>query len=177
MKYVTSSRRQIVMATLLALAVIGAAMRYWAPNPSLSRDIGTLLLVLWLPAVGNLVAFVVRQWAAHKARRKDFDPASAFAPHLVVRLSPVDAQPLPAQLLSQGGSRCTVVVGTEGFTARTSVPLLRVLDGMGRRQDIPLELLRPEIALARLRAGTRFQLLAGQVCVAQGSVESVPTAS
>ena len=66
MKYVTSSRRQIVMATLLGLAIVGGAIRYWAPNPSTARDIGTLLLVMWLPAVGNLVAFVVRQ--LHKRR-------------------------------------------------------------------------------------------------------------
>ena len=66
MKYVTSSRRQIVMATLLGLAIVGAAMRYWAPNPSVTRDIGTLLMVMWLPAIGNLVAFAVRQ--LHKRR-------------------------------------------------------------------------------------------------------------
>ncbi len=54
------------MATLLGLAIVGAAMRYWAPNPSATRDIGTLLLVLWLPAVGNLVSFVVREW--HRRR-------------------------------------------------------------------------------------------------------------
>ena len=66
MKYVTSSRRQIVMATLLGLAIVGGAMRYWAPNPSTARDIGTLLLVMWLPAVGNLISFVVREW--HRRR-------------------------------------------------------------------------------------------------------------
>ena len=62
MKYVTSFRRQVVMATLLVLAIVGGVMRYWAPNPSTARDIGTLLLVMWLPAVGNLVSFVVREW-------------------------------------------------------------------------------------------------------------------
>ena len=67
MKYVTSARRQIIMATLLGLAIIGAAMRYWAPNPSTTRDIGTLMLVLWLPAVGNLVAFVVREWHSRRS--------------------------------------------------------------------------------------------------------------
>ncbi|NPC59094.1 hypothetical protein [Caenimonas soli] len=66
MKYVTSSRRQLVMATLLGLAIVGAAMRYWAPNPSTARDIGTLLMVMWLPAVGNIIAFAVRQ--LHKRR-------------------------------------------------------------------------------------------------------------
>lgn len=171
MKYVSSSRRQVVMAVLLALAVAGAAVRYWAPNPSLARDIGTLLLVLWLPAVGNLIAFLARQLAMHKARRKGFDPARAFVPHVVVRLAPINAQPLPAHLLAHGGSGCTVVVGTEGFTARTAVPLLRVIDAMDRPQDVPMELLRPELALPRLPPGARFQLLAGQFTVAQGTVE------
>ncbi len=173
MKYVSSWRRQVVMATLLALAVVGAAVRYWAPNPSLARDIGTLLLVLWLPAIGNLIAFLVRQWAIHKGRRSNFDPARAFVPHLIVRISPIDAQPLPAHLLSQGGNRCTVVVGTEGFTARTSVPLLRVIDGMDRPHDVSMELLRPELALPRLPPGARFHLLAGQIAVGQGTVERV----
>jgi len=159
------------MATLLALAIVGAAMRYWAPDPSLARDIGTLLLVLWLPAVGNLIAFLVRQWAMRKVRRTSFDPASAFVAHLVVRISSIDAQPLPAHLLSQAGNRCTVALGTEGFTARTSVPLLRVIDGMDRPQDVSMELLRPELALPRLPPGSRFQLLAGQVAIAQGTVE------
>ncbi|MES2785777.1 MAG: hypothetical protein V4684_09960 [Pseudomonadota bacterium] len=59
MKTVTSARRQIVMGVLLVLALIGAAVRFWAPDPSAARDVGTLLLVLWLPAVGNLVAFAI----------------------------------------------------------------------------------------------------------------------
>ncbi|MES2633543.1 MAG: hypothetical protein V4669_11260 [Pseudomonadota bacterium] len=66
MKIVTSSRRQIVMGVLLLLAVIGAAVRYWAPNPSTARDVGTLMLVLWLPAVGNLVAFAISKMPARK---------------------------------------------------------------------------------------------------------------
>jgi hypothetical protein len=66
MKYVTSTRRQIVMATLLGLAIVGGAVRYWATNPSTARDIGTLLLVMWLPAVGNLISFVIREW--HRRR-------------------------------------------------------------------------------------------------------------
>jgi hypothetical protein len=59
MKYVSSGRRQIVMIVLLALSVVGGAIRHWADNPSVARDVGTLLMVLWLPAVGNLVAFLI----------------------------------------------------------------------------------------------------------------------
>ena len=63
----TSHRRQLIVATLLALAIVGAGMRWWAGNPSLARDIGTLLLALWLPAVGNIVAFAIRRWRAAPA--------------------------------------------------------------------------------------------------------------
>jgi hypothetical protein len=120
----------------------------------------------------------MRQWTAYMARPTHFDPRRPFAPHLVVRVSPIDAQPLPAGLLSQGGNRCTVVVGSQAFTARTSVPLLRMLDDMGRRrsQEISLELLRPDVALPQLLPGTRFQLLAGDVAIAQGTVERVADA-
>jgi hypothetical protein len=171
-KRVSSSRRQIVMATLLGLAVIGAVMRYWAPRPSLARDIGTLLLVLWLPAIGNLIAFVVRQWAARRHRRTQFDAAQPFSPHLAVRLSPFDAQPPLTHALAPQETRCTVVLGTEGFTARTAVPLARLLAGLPAPQDVPLELLRPELALPRLAPGTRFHLMAGPVAVALGTVEA-----
>ena len=51
------------------------------------------------------------------------------------------------------------------------------LDGMIQRLtrtglplDLPLELLRPGLALPRLAAGTSFQLLAGNVAVADGKV-------
>ena len=57
----TSSRRKLIVIVLLALALVGAGMRHWAPNPSVMRDMGTLLLVLWLPVIGNVVAFVINR--------------------------------------------------------------------------------------------------------------------
>ena len=167
MKYVTSSRRQVVMATLLALAILGALMRYWAPDPSLARDIGTLLLVLWLPAVGNLVAFLVRRLPQRAPRVTSFAATRAFSPQLIVSLSPLPSAtpPPPEEIL------CTVALGSEGFTARMAAPLSQVLAGGGGTQDVPLELLRPELALPRLRPGVAFQLFVGQVHVAQGTVE------
>lgn len=167
MKYVTSSRRQIVMATLLGLAVVGAVMRHFAPDPSLVRDIGTLLLVLWLPAVGNLVAYGVRQWHLHARRRTDFDAATAFSPQLVVRVTSLRPQ-FPA--MATVPRRCTIAVGNEGFTARAEGPLGPLLVGSGLPLDLPLELLRPRLALGRLPAGTRFELMAGHASVADGTV-------
>jgi hypothetical protein len=169
MKHVTSSRRQIVMAALIALALVGAAMRYWAADPSVARQIGTLLLVLWLPAVGNLVAFVIRTLPARARRPTGFGAARAFTPQLIVRISPLEAGASPAQ--DEGGF--TLVVGSEGFTARTAVPLSQVLAGTGTPPEVLLELLRPKLALPRLPPGTRFHLLVGQVAVAEGTVERV----
>jgi hypothetical protein len=177
MKHVTSSRRQIVMAALIALALVGAAMRYWAADPSLARQIGTLLLVLWLPAVGNLVAFVIRTLPARARRPTGFGAARAFTPQLIVRISPLEAGASPAQSLPPDESRFTLVVGSEGFTARTAVPLSLVLAGTGTPPEVLLELLRPKLALPRLPPGTRFHLLVGQVAVAEGTVERVHPAS
>jgi hypothetical protein len=171
MKHVTSSRRQIVMATLLGLAVLGAGMRYWAADPSLARDIGTLLLVLWLPAVGNLVAFLVRQWHVRRPRRPmGFEATQAFAPQLIVRISPLEAQAAWGASIPPDQDCCTVIIGNEGFTARTAGALSQVLAGADMPRDVELELLRPELVLPRLVPGTGFRLLVGRAPVAQGTV-------
>ncbi len=171
MKYVSSSRRQIVMAVLLGLAALGAAIRHWAPNPSLARDIGTLMLVLWLPAVGNLVAFVVRKLPRRAPRPTGFEAASPFAADLIAKFVSEQEQAeriasLPAEL-----ALCTLVVGNEGFTARTSAPLSQVLTPAPGMREVPLQLLRPSHALPRLAPGTRFQCLVGSAVVSNGTVE------
>jgi hypothetical protein len=167
MKVVSSSRRQIVMAILLGLAAIGAAMRHWADNPSLARDIGTLLLVLWLPAVGNVVAFVVRQTAARVRPATAFDDAKPFLPQLRADITPVAGGAQSA--LRQRD--CTVIVGSEGFRARTAFPFAQALQPDG---PLELEFLRPSLALARLSPGTDFHLLVGNAVVASGRVQSTP---
>ena len=175
MKIVTASRRQIVMAVLLSLAVLGAAMRYWADNPSMARDIGTLLLVLWLPAVGNLVGFVIRKFP-RRARPSNAFRADSFTAHFSAELTPLPA----ARAIDPSQRRCTVVVGSEGFTARLRLPLEPSL-AADTAQIGEFELLRPVLASDRLAPGTAFLVLAGTVAIAKGSVletyfEAVPTA-
>lgn len=169
----TSFRRQIIVAVLFGLALIGGAIRYWAPNPSLTRDMGNLLLVLWVPAIGNVIGFLV-----HKARRPvpvppGFAPGQAFAPQLLVELTPFARQvrPILAHLDSRQ-DQCTVVVGTDGFTARLSQPLA---EWLGRRQalTVQLELLRPELALPSLAVGTGFRLVTGKTVAGEGRVLQV----
>lgn len=166
MKVVDSTRRQIVMAVLLVLAAVGAGIRYGADNPSMARDVGTLMLVLWLPAVGNLVAFGVRKLAPLWRPARRFDEASAFRPQIRAEIRPSEPG---AHGLKPRGRNCTVVVGQQGFSARAGGPLTQAL-GTTAPCMVELEFLRPTLALRQLPPGADFQLLMGQELVACGRV-------
>ena len=170
----TSSRRQIIVFVLLVLALAGAVIRQWADNPSITRDIGTLLLVLWLPVIGNVVAFVImRVQSARRARRSaGFAPESPFIAHLRVEVLPL----APAPVFSKEERNCTLVIAQEGFTARSTTPLAQWLTA-GATCPVELQLLRPELALPRLPAGTSFSILAGFLVVARGRVLQAIAAS
>jgi hypothetical protein len=168
---VTSSRRRIVMATLLAFAVAGAVIRYLAPDPSTLRDIGTLLLVLWLPAVGNLIAWLVRRIPRRAPRSNAFPEAGAFVPHLRTRLEPVEISAALQAALEASGAECLLLVGREAFTARLALPVARALSGPPLQ---PIEFLHPARALAYFPPGTAFHLLVGSTAVARGRVEATP---
>ena len=163
----TSSRRQLIVAVLLALAIVGAGMRYWADDPSLARDIGTLLLVLWLPAVGNIVGFAIGRWRAAHPPRSPFDGAT-FQGHLLVEL----ARAGPAAARGMDAALCTLVVGSEGFTARLAQPLASWLAGP-QPAALQVQLLRPALALPRLPVGAVFSVLAGTRAVGTGRVLEV----
>jgi hypothetical protein len=161
----TPARRQAVMIVLLSLATAGAVIRALAPNPSTLRDIGTLLLVLWLPAVGNLVAWFIKRIPRKAPPATEFASDAAFAPQLRVRLERTEL----AASMSPGASAFVVLVGRRGFVARLGAPIGRVLAVPGE-QEAMLELLHPAGALPRLGAGTQFHLLVGTQAVAKGRV-------
>ena len=165
MKYVDSARRQVVMTILLALAAAGAAIRHWAPNPSVPRDIGTVMLVLWLPAVGNLVAFVIRKLPRRVARPTVFASGGPFTAHLDVELTDPSLEEM------QGGdAEFLLVVGSEGFRARTAAaPSEMAWDGS---HPVALQLLNPVIALRRLPVGSTVLLMRKEMVVARGRVLS-----
>lgn len=163
---VTSSHRRNVMAVLLTLAIAGGVIRYYAPNPSVLRDVGTLLLVLWLPAVGNLIAWAVRKVPRKAPPVTDFAAGSVFAPQLKVLLQAVE---VPAGGLAgrdPAERRYTLLVGRQGFTVRMAGPL----ELEAGEREVQLELLRPEAALNLLPEGTVFHLLAGTTAVAKGKI-------
>ena len=168
----TSSRRQLIVFVLLGLALAGAALRQWSAAPSLARDIGTLLLVLWLPVIGNVVAFVIQR--VKLARRAnaaaEFAPDDPFMAHLLVEIAPVDAG---ASALSPDRRNCTLVVGHEGFTARAAAPVAQWLGG-APGGTVALQLLRPALALHRFAPDTPFRIMVQGSVIGTGRVLRQP---
>jgi hypothetical protein len=166
---VTSSSRQIVMATLIALATCGGLVRYFAPNPSTLRDVGSLLLVLWLPAVGNVIGFFIRKIPRRVPPATRFAPGAAFASHLRVELDVVGLPPELAASLDASERQCTVLVRRRGFTARMADPVLTTFAAAGKL-TLELQLLHPQVALKHLAPGTALHVLVGRSGVARGVV-------
>ena len=163
--HATAARRKLVVIILLVLALVGGAIRLWAPNPSTLRDLGSLMLVLWVPVIGNVIAFFVRKI---KLRRTPFD--FPFAPELLVELMPLAPPPALAQPLA--GDSCALVVGTEGFTVRLSEPLAGWLKA-GAPLQAQAQFLKPHMALALFPPETPFRVVAQQQLVGQGRVLQV----
>lgn len=166
---VTSFHRRTVMVSLLALAVLGAVLRVVADNPSPLRDVGTVLLVLWLPAIGSVIGFLKNRLPPSAPPPTHFAEDSAFAPQLRVQLEKVALPPGYAELLDPGEDRATVILGRRGFTVRMAEPVMEWFAGSGQA-EVPLELLRPAAALPHLPLGTGFHLLMGTTAVAKGRV-------
>ena len=166
-----SSRRQTITAVLLLLAVGGGLLRWLAPQPSLARDMGSLLLVLWLPIIGNIIAWLVAR--AHKPKNAPpgFAPDSPFTPsaHITLTLLPAEV-PSQSRPIHEGLFPCMVVVGHEAFSARLYVPpYAQPVPEVA--QSLEVEFLRPELALPKLAPGTDFSLLSGRTLLGRGQVQ------
>ena len=164
----TPSRRRIAMAILLALATAGAVIRYFAARNSVLHDIGTLLLVMWLPAVGNLIAWLIQQAPRKAPAMRGFEAGSAFVPHLRAQVASLDPVPPALAALDPREQGCTLVAGSHGFTVRLAEPLAGL--AVAGARELALEFLRPDVAFQELRPGATFHLLVGQDAVAKGQV-------
>ena len=166
-----SSRRQTITAVLLLLAVAGGLLRWLAPQPSLARDMGSLLLVLWLPIIGNIIAWLVAR--AHKPKNAPpgFAPDSPFTPSAHITLTLLAAEvPSQSRPIRAGLFHCMVVVGHEAFSARLQVPP-HAEPVPEVAQPLEVEFLRPEVALPKLKPGTDFTLLSGRTLLGRGQVQ------
>jgi hypothetical protein len=166
----TPARRRAAMATLLTLAALGGVMRWLAPNPSITRDIGTLMLVLWLPAIGNLIAWLTKKLPRSAPPPTHFSPEAPFSAQVEAQLQRL-ALPAGFATSIEPGQLATVLVGRRGFTVRLAEPIAQWLAGEGD-SPVMLELLRPSAATAHLVAGTDFHLLVGRQPVAKGVVRA-----
>lgn len=165
------ARRQLIVILLLCVAVIAAVVRHFAEPGSAVHDGASVAMLLWLPAVGSIVA-----WCFGKLRRArppapgpaGFAPDSVFAPQALVEFSlrpaEVPAQDLP---LTPGEYRCVLVVGDQGFQIRWLVPAGDSLR-RGETRALPVEFLSPRLALQHLPAGTPFRLLLGEAFIGDG---------
>lgn len=168
----SSPRRKLVVVVLLALALAGAAIRYWADNPSTLRDLGTLLLVLWLPVIGNVIAFFGNKIPKPAPPQFAFEPDRPFAAHVVVEFTPLAQQPpAPAAAHHPEQQLFTLVVGRDGFRARPPEAPATYL-GAPEARSLELEFLRPTQALRRFPVGTAFRVLWGTAAVGKGTIVS-----
>ena len=174
-KSTISSRRETITAILLLFAVGGGLLRWLAPQPSLARDMGSLLLVLWLPIIGNIIAWLVAR--AHKPKNAPpgFAPDSPFTPSAHITLTLLAAEvPSQSRPIRAGLFNCMVVVGHEAFSARLQVPP-HAEPVPEVAQPLEVEFLRPEVALPKLKPGTDFTLLSGRTLLGRGQVQQLAT--
>lgn len=165
------SRRKLIVAVLLCVAVGGAIVRHYATPGSTTRDIGTLLMVLWVPIIGNVIAWLIGKLprrAPKQAPPEGFDTRPEFTPHLRAELTfrrpSVPAQDVP---LGPGEYRGALVLGTEGFSARWRVPQGESL-ARGTPVALDIEFLSPAVAQPKFAQGTAFRVLVDESFVADG---------
>ena len=181
------SRRKLIVIVLLFIAVGGALIRHFVPPPSTLRDIGTLMLLLWIPVIGNVVAWlfgkvrVARQAAKAARSTAPVQPAppavptasGVFAADLIVeftlRPAAIPAEDLP---IAEGEHQCAFVVGNEGFSARWRVPEGKSFY-RGTAQTLEAQFLSPTLALPKFKSGTGFRMLIGDAFIGDGRVREV----
>jgi hypothetical protein len=164
-------RRRLIVIILLCVAVGGGFVRHFAAAGSTLRDIGTLLMLLWVPIIGNVIAWLVgriRRPAAPAA--SPFDEREAFEPHAVIeltlRLPKLPSHDVP---VAEGEHRCALVVDNEAFSARWWV---RPGEGFrrGTARTTEVEFLAPALARDRFPPDTGFRMLVGESFIGDGRV-------
>lgn len=175
------ARRRLIVVILLCVALGGAALRQLSAPGSTQRDVGTLLMLLWIPIIGNIIAWLVNRMRAARALKKAAAVVAAapaaplredmpFEPHawveLTLRPASVPAEDMP---IAEGEHHCALVVGNEGFSARWRVAPGRSFR-RGTLQTLPVEFRVPATALARLQPGAAFRMLVGEAFIGDGRV-------
>ena len=180
------ARRRLIVVILLCVALGGAALRQLSAPGSTQRDVGTLLMLLWIPIIGNIIAWLVNRMRVARALKKAAaDMAAAptappregmpFEAHawveLTLRPAGVPAEDLP---IAEGLHHCALVIGNEGFSVRWQVGPGQSFR-RGTLQTLPVEFMAPDVALPRLKPGLAFRLLVGEAFIGDGQVLRLST--
>ncbi|MEJ8856129.1 hypothetical protein WKW79_16230 [Variovorax robiniae] len=168
------SRRKLIVIVLLCIAVAGALLRHFAAQGSMLRDIGTLLMLLWLPIVGNIIGWLIGRLRRPPAPEPPtFGGPETFAPHvwveLTLRSTSVPSEDVPAAI---GEHRCALVVGNDGFTARWFVRPGETVR-RGQPHAVQIEFLAPALAMPRFQRDAAFRMLVGGAFIADGKVREL----
>jgi hypothetical protein len=168
-------RRKVIVIVLLGVAVGGAVVRHYATPGTTTRDIATLLMVLWVPIIGNVIAWLIskrprRAPSPPAVRPPSFDTTGAFTPHARVELT-FRKPALPSQdvPIAPGEYRCALVIDKEGFSARWIVPPGDALE-RGKPAALEVEFLSPAMAQPKFAQGAVFRVLIGDSFIADGRV-------
>lgn len=153
-------RRRLIVVVLLALAAVGAVVRHLSDPASLIHDLGTLLLVLWVPAVGNIIGYLMARFA-RRPPTTGFPPQAPFVAERLADVRFDAATPDLARPLA-----CTLLQGSEAFTARLRSAAPADADAAA----VELQFLVPGVALPRFAPGAEFRVVFGQTAVGEGRV-------
>jgi hypothetical protein len=171
------SRRKLIVVLLLCVAVVGAVMRHYAAPGSTYRNLGTLLMLIWLPVVGNIVGWLMarirRPRAPAASAPPAIEPGAVFRPHalaeLTLRPASVPAEDVP---IREGEHRCALVVDNQGFSVRWIVPQGEPFR-RGMARTVEVEFLAPDVALPIFHADTAFRMLVGESFIGDGHIVRV----
>jgi len=168
------TRRKLIVIVLLWMAAGGALMRQFSAQGSMLRDIGTLLMLLWLPIVGNIIAWLVARMRRSPAPGSEtFGAPDTFKPHALVEIT-LRAAKLPSEdaPLAVGEHRCALVVGNDGFSARWFV---RPGESVrrGKTHSLQIEFLAPALALQKLQPPAAFRMLEGGAFIGDGQIRQL----
>jgi len=164
-------RRRLIVIILLCVAVGGAVLRHLATPGSTLRDIGTLLMLLWVPIIGNVISWLIARMRRPAALAPSpFEDRGAFEPHALVELTlrqlTIPSHDTP---VAEGEHRCALVVDNEAFSARWWVRPGEAFR-RGTAQTLEVEFLAPALALPRFPADTAFRMLVDESFIGDGRV-------
>jgi hypothetical protein len=166
-----SSRRFLIAVALLVTGVAGALLRGFSSPQSTPYYLGTLLMVMWIPIVGNIISFLARRLRPKAAPESPL-LSMPFVSQMVVRLDlHAELSPQSPKREQDGKIHCFLILGTEGFSVRVSP-----LDAHAANEDqaVEVQFLVPELALTKFSVGSTFKLMQGVSVFGTGQVLSFP---